>query len=314
MNYDALANFAKRVADSKPKGRWLVLDRILCQLENNPDLMLPKEAATWSDALFLAMRDHLPTLTKAYFDKMLAAAAFLRKIAAANDDSFLPDRFERRPIFAIDTARRLHEVDSAAALKLVERVRDGKAGVSEAKAAFRAAKDKETRVATLARGQAWEMTYLAEDLLRKKYDQAPDTLLGGGVLKGGTLLAAPRSRRFGVSCDLCTQVPSGMMAGTYVGFEILVLSQGRERLGWHRRLGQFALSATFFTLYWIVLSADVKIFDFAKGLAIDLEDLQLSNIGLLFVQNDELVLLREPKNLSPLPDRRDLFSSAMIIK
>lgn len=314
MKNDSLTKFASKIADARPKGRWVVLNRILFQLESNPDLSLPEGVGAWSDALFVALLSHLPSLTRSYFDKMLAAAAFLRKISDASDDSFSLDRFERRSVAAIDIARRLYEIDSDAALKLVEQVRDGNAGVAEAEAALTAAKSVERRTTTLARDHAWEKTYLAEDVLRKKYMQVPEAFLGGGVLKAGPLLAASRSRRFGVSCDFCAQVPEGMMAGTYVGFEILVISQGRERLGWHRRLGQFALSASFFTLYWIVLVVELKASDFVKGLAADLEDLQLSNIGLLVVEDGELVHLREPKNLSPLPDRRDLFSSAMIIK
>lgn len=57
----------------------------------------------------------------------------------------------------------------------------------------------------------------------------------------------PRTVRFGVGCDAMVRIASGPNSGYYIGFEVLVLSDGRERLGWHRRLGQIALSASFFS-------------------------------------------------------------------
>lgn len=314
LTSDFLSDYAKEVANSRPMGRWIVLARVLSQMEKEADLTLPKGHTSWPDALFPALRERLPSLTRGYFDKMLAAAAFLQKLAAGHDESFSLERFERRPVTAIDIGRRLYEIDGGSALKLIADIRDGLAGVSEAEAALKEANSSETRVAPRPRQAAWRMSLAAEDLVRTKFDEEPDYFLGDGVLQAGPLFSTPRSKRFGLSSGLSTEISSGMMAGTYVGFEILVLSPGRERLGWHRRLGQLALSASFFTLYWVILSVDAKMTDFVNGLATDLEDLQLSNMGLLVISNGDLVRLRVPASLSPLPDRRNLLSSTVLMK
>lgn len=311
---DYLSDYAKKIADARPKGRWSVLAQVLSQIEADPNMNLPDGVETWSDPLFLALRDHLPQITRAYFQKMILCVEFLKKLEDQHGDSFSPKRFERRSIFAIDVARRLSVTDGNAALKVVADIRDGLAGVAEAQAAIRGAKRAEARVERGPRQAAWSMSLAAEELIRSKFDEEPDRFLGDGVLQAGPLFATPRSKRFGLSAGLSTEISSGMMAGTYVGFEVLVLSQGRERLSWHRRLGQLALSASFFTLYWVILCVDDKMTDFVNGLGTDLEDLQLSNMGLLVITGGEMVRLRVPTGLSPLPDRRSLLSSIIPIR
>lgn len=302
---DYLKKLANEIVEASPKGRWLLVDQALQDLikgRREP----PPEAGTWSDALFAALRRRLPSMSRSYFTRMLTAADFLRHLADRHGKQIVPEDFEGRALAAIDLARRLHDFNEEAALELISRIQMGTAGVAEAEEALADAKKERNAGSAPPRQRAWSQSQAAEEILRNDYASAPFHYLLG--LSAGGLQRHPRTLRFGVACDAYARILDGPEGGSCVGFEILLLSPGRERLGWHRRLGQLALSASFFSIYWLVIITEQ-----ADPLLKDLDDLQLANVGVAIVGDEKLIRIRQPRLVPPIPDRRPLLPMALAL-
>lgn len=300
-----ISKSAQRISNARPKGRWLTLGRELQRLEETSDRT--PNGQSWSDALFDALRRENPSLSRSYFDKMCAADAYLKDLRKTYGSHYNPENFEGRSLTALDIARRLHTIDEKAALNLVDEIKIGQAGITEADLALSSARKNQSSSSIPARQRAWNLSRDAERILKKELTQSPQKFLGD--LKSGELIWRPRTSRFGAGCSLMVEIASSADEGTYVGFETLVLTDGRERLGWHRRLGQIALSASFFTNYWIVLVAGQT-----ETLVADIESLKLDNIGIAVVGGaDQLVRVHHPKSITPNPDRRPMIDDAITI-